>query len=60
MTGMLHNQNAAPEAHIDSELARALRLSASLNNPEDHAIVADYIAELEGRNARRLSQQGQR
>jgi len=56
---MLHDQNA-PDAHIDSELARALRLSASLNNPEDHAIVADYIAELEGRNARRLSQQGQR
>lgn len=48
MTGPLHTQPASDDAHIESELALALRLSASLNNPADHAIVASYIAELAG------------
>lgn len=51
MTGQ-HTHTTPDDGHIESELARALRLSASLNNPTDHAIVASYIAELEGRAMR--------
>jgi len=41
-------------ADAQTEIARALRLSANLNNPDDHAVVAQYIAELEVAALRRV------
>ena len=41
-----------------SEIARALRLSASLNDPADHAVVAEYIAELESAAIPRAAEAG--
>jgi len=46
MTGLENADSRIEIADAQSEIARALRLSASLNNPDDHAVVAQYIAEL--------------
>lgn len=46
MTGPQDADSRIEITDAQSEIARALRLSASLNNPDDHAVVAQYIAEL--------------
>lgn len=43
-----HDRILSCPIRIRAEIQRALMLSASLNNPADHEIVAEYIAELEG------------
>jgi len=59
MSGSLNAHPAPNHNDAQSEIERALRLSASLNNPADHAVVAQYIAELAigGRRAPREAQQ---